>query len=127
MEKKQFGTLLMGVIGGLVFALGMCMCLIAEWNMVNPGIAVGCVGGLLLIATVIRCRKLAGMEPIHVSIKRIGKILYAFFAALVFGAGMCMTMVLEGMMVQGIIVGIVGIVLLLCLIPMCLGFKKTEA
>ncbi len=127
MEKKHFGTLLMGVVGGLVFALGMCMCLIAEWNMTKPGIAVGCVGGLLLIATVFRCRKLAGMEPIHVSIKLIGKILYAFFAALVFGVGMCMTMVLEGMMIQGILVGIVGIVLLIFLIPMCLGFKKTEA
>lgn len=127
MEKKHFGTLLMGVAGGLIFALGMCMCLIAEWNMAKPGIAVGCVGGFLLIATVIRCRRLAGLEPIHVGIKLIGKILYAVFAALVFGVGMCMTMVLEGMMVQGILVGIVGILLLIFVIPMCLGFKKTEA
>lgn len=127
MEKKQFGTLLMGVVGGLIFALGMCMCLIAEWNMAKPGIAAGCMGGLLLVATVIRCRKLAGLEPIHVSMKVIGKILYAVFAALVFGAGMCMTMVFDGMLVQGILVGIVGIVLLIFVIPMCLGFKKTEA
>lgn len=37
-----------------------------------------------------------------------------------------MTMAFEGMMLQGIIVGIVGIVLLLCLIPMCFGWKNTN-
>lgn len=117
----------MGVIGGLVFGLGMCMCLIAEWNLMKPGIAVGAVGGVLLLATVVRCRKLAGCEPIRVSIKLIGKVLYALVAALVLGAGMCMTMVYEGLMLPGIVVGIVGIVLLLGLIPMCIGFKKAEA
>lgn len=59
--------------------------------------------------------------------KHFGTLLMGVVGGLVFALGMCMTMVLEGMMVQGIIVGIVGIVLLLCLIPMCLGFKKTEA
>jgi hypothetical protein len=44
------------------------------------------------------------------------------FAALVLGVGMCMIMVWN-MMLPGIAVGIVGIVLLLMLIPMCLGLK----
>lgn len=34
-----------------------------------------------------------------------------------------MIMVFEGMMIPGIIVGVVGIALLLCLIPMCVGLK----
>lgn len=37
-----------------------------------------------------------------------------------------MTMVFENMMIPGIIVGIVGIVLLICLIPMCVGFKDSS-
>ncbi len=30
MEKKNFVALVMGVVGGLLFALGMCMCLLPE-------------------------------------------------------------------------------------------------
>lgn len=49
--------------------------------------------------------------------KKIGGMLFAL--------GMCMTMVFDGMIIPGIIVGIVGIALLLCLIPMCVGFKES--
>jgi len=41
----------------------------------------------------------------------------------VLGVGMCMVMVWEGLLVWGIIVGIIGILLLLCLIPVCKGLK----
>lgn len=51
---------------------------------------------------------------------------YAIFAFLVFGLGMCMVMVFEGMMIWGILVGIIGIVLLLCLIPMFFGWKDSK-
>ena len=39
------------------------------------------------------------------------------------GTGMCMTM-LWGMLVPGVAVGFAGIVLLLCLIPLCRGIKE---
>jgi hypothetical protein len=42
--------------------------------------------------------------------------------AIVLGVGMCMSMIWN-MMIPGIIVGIVGIVLLLCLIPVIKGLK----
>ena len=51
-----------------------------------------------------------------------GKVLYGVFAALVLGVGMCMILV-WGLLLPGIGVGIAGIVLLLMLIPMCLGLK----
>ena len=35
-----------------------------------------------------------------------------------FAIGMCMVMVFEGMMIYGIVVGVVGNALLLCLVPM---------
>ena len=38
MEKKSFVTLVMGVVGGLLFSLGMCMGLLPEWNMFNVGV-----------------------------------------------------------------------------------------
>ena len=126
MEKKTFITLIMSVIGGMLFSLGMCMCLIPEWGTFNEGIVLGVVGAVELLATWITYRKMSGKKAIKLNAKIVGKVIYGLFAAIVFGVGMCMTMVFEGMMIPGILVGIVGIVLLLCLIPMCVGFKESN-
>jgi len=32
MKKQTFISILVGVVGGLLFSLGMCMCLLPEWN-----------------------------------------------------------------------------------------------
>lgn len=126
MEKKSFITLIMAVIGGMLFSLGMCMCLIPEWGTFNQGVVLGAVGAVVLVATWIVYRKMSGKEPIKLNAKIIGKVVYGIFAALVFGVGMCMTMVFENMMIPGIVVGIIGIVLLLGLIPMCVGLKDSS-
>lgn len=47
---------------------------------------------------------------------------YGIAGALLFGIGMCLTMVWSHM-VAGIVTGIVGIVVLLCLIPFIKGLK----
>jgi hypothetical protein len=126
MEKKNFITLVLGTVGGLLFALGMCMCLLPEWNMFQAGVVCAAIGLVILLITVIAYRKMSGKAPIKVNIKVIGKVLYGVFSALVLGAGMSMIMAFEGMMIPGIIVGIVGIVMLLFLIPMCVGLKDSK-
>ena len=35
MKKSTFGAMIAGTVGGLLFALGMCMTLIPEWNMAD--------------------------------------------------------------------------------------------
>lgn len=126
MEKKNFIILIMSVIGGMLFSLGMCMCLIPEWGTFNQGVVLGVIGAVELLITWIVYRKMSGKQPMKLNIKIVGKVIYGIFAALVFGVGMCMTMVFENMMIPGIVVGIVGIVLLLCLIPMCVGLKDSN-
>lgn len=126
MEKKTFITLIMSVIGGLLFSLGMCMCLLPEWGVFNQGVVLGVIGAVVLLVTWLMYRKLSGKEPIKLNVKIVGKVTYGIFAAIVFGLGMCMVMAFEGMIIPGIIVGIVGIILLLCLIPMCIGFKDSS-
>lgn len=126
MEKKNFITLVMSVIGGMLFALGMCMCMLPEWGAFHQGVVLGVIGVVELLITWIVYRKMSGKQPVKVNAKLIGKVIYGIFAAIVFGVGMCMTMVFEGMMIPGIIVGIVGIVLLLFLIPMCIGLKDSR-
>ena len=123
MSKKNFVSLIFGVIGVVMFALGMCMCLIPEWNAFQSGVACGVIGaGTLLVLVLVR-RKMDGKAPIKLSAKTIGTVLFAIVGALVFGTGMCMTMVWEGMMFPGIIIGLIGILLLICLIPMIKGFQ----
>lgn len=122
MKKKDFVTLIMSTVGGILFALAMCMALIPEWGAMRPGIVVGAVGAVVLLAMVLVRRKMSGKPAIVFNGKAIGITLLGVAGAIILGVGMCMTMI-WGMMVPGIIVGIVGIVALLCLIPVVKGLK----
>lgn len=122
MKKKDFVTLLMSTVGGILFALGMCMALLPEWGAMAQGIVIGAVGLVVLAVMFMVRRKMDGKPAIVFNGKAIATTLFGVLATVVFGVGMCMVMVWE-MMVPGIIVGIIGIVLLLCLIPICKGLK----
>ena len=122
MKKKDFVTLLMSTVGGILFALGMCMALLTEWGAMAQGVVIGAVGLVVLAVMLLVRRKMDGKPAIVFNGKAIAITLFGVLATVVFGVGMCMVMVWE-MMVPGIIVGIVGIVLLLCLIPICKGLK----
>ena len=123
MKKSSFVAMILGTIGGILFALGMCMALITEWNARQPGIVLGVLGVAVLLIMLLVWRKMENKEPIHLSGKAIGTVLLGILGALVLGVGMCLTMV-WGRMLVGILVGIVGIVLLLCLISMAKGIKS---
>ena len=124
MTKKNFITLILSTIGGILFAIGMCMCLLPEWNAFTQGVVVAVIGAVVLVAMVVIRRKMEG-KPVVVKLsgKTIGGILLGIVGTLTLGVGMCMVMVWEGLMIWGIIVGVVGIILLLCLIPLCKGLK----
>lgn len=122
MKKKNFVTLLMSTVGGILFALGMCMVLLTEWNVMKQGIVIGAAGAIVLLAMLLVRRKMDGKPAIAWSEKTVGIALLGLAGALVLGVGMCMTMVWD-MMVPGILIGIVGIVLLLCLIPVVKGLE----
>lgn len=121
MKKSTFVNLIIGSIGGLLFALGMCMCLLPEWNAFNIGVVCTAIGFVSLLAQSVVAWLRSGRK-IKINWKIAGKVLYGVFASLVLGVGMCMIMVWN-LMLPGILVGIVGIVLLLMLIPMFLGLK----
>lgn len=123
MSKKNFISLILGTIGGVLFALGMCMAMIPEWNAFTQGVVVGCIGAVILVVMLIVRRKMEG-KPVIIKLsgKTIGTIVLGVAGALVLGVGMCMVMVWD-MLVWGVVVGLVGIVLLLCLIPLIKGIQ----
>lgn len=123
MKKENFFTLIFSVVGGMLFALGMCMCLLPEWDAFTAGVILAAIGGAVLIATFIARRVVLGKPAVKVNWKIVGKTAFGVFGALILGVGMSMIMAFEGLLIPGIIVGLVGLVLLLCLIPMCVGLK----
>ncbi|MBD5546262.1 MAG: hypothetical protein HDQ97_02480 [Lachnospiraceae bacterium] len=122
MKKSTFVSMILGTIGGILFALGICMTLIPEWNAFKPGVIMGVLGAVVLLVMVLVWRKMENKAPIKLSGKTIGATLIGIAGALLLGVGMCLTMVWSNMVV-GIIVGIVGIIVLLCLIPFVKGLK----
>ncbi|MFV0353098.1 MAG: hypothetical protein ACK5JF_12455 [Oscillospiraceae bacterium] len=124
MKKKNFVSMLLGTIGGILFALGMCMCLLPQWNAFTPGIVVAAIGLLVLIVMLLIRRKMEGKPAVAINAKAVGTIVLGIVGALVLGVGMCMTMVWSGLMIPGIAVGSVGIILLICLVPMYKGLHQ---
>lgn len=122
MKKSNFVALILGTIGMVFFALGMCMALIPEWNMFQQGVIAGAAGLVMLLITLIVWRRMEGKEPIKVNGKTVGCIILSVFGALLFGIGMCLSMVF-GKMVLGIVIGLAGIIALLMLIPLTVGLK----
>lgn len=122
MKKSNFAAMILGTIGGVLFALGMCMCLILEWNAFKQGLIVGIIGVIVLLITILIWRRMENKEPIRLSGKIIGGLLIGIIGALLLGIGMCLVMVWSNL-ILGIAIGIVGIAALLCLIPFIKGLE----
>ena len=122
MKKSSFVAMLMGTVSVVLFALGMCMALIPEWGAFLPGIVSGCVGLLLGVITVIVWRKMEHKVPIRFSAKTVFAAVVGVVGALALGIGMCFCMVWNKMVI-GIVLGLIGIAILLCLIPLTKGLQ----
>lgn len=122
MKKSSFVAMVLGTVSVVLFALGMCMATIPEWNAFRPGIIFGCVGLVLGLITLIIWRKMEHKQPIRMNGKTVLTVIVGAVGALALGVGMCFSMV-WGKLVIGIVIGIVGIVVLLCLIPLTKSIK----
>lgn len=122
MKKSNFVALVLGTVSGLLFALGMCMALLPEWNLFTQGVVLGSVGVVLGIITVIIWRKMEKKPAFKLNAKTVVAIIIGIVGALALGLGLCMCLVWEAF-VSGVLVGVLGIVILLCIIPVVYGLK----
>ena len=119
MKKETLLEIILGTIGGLVFAIGMCMCLIPEWDLFTAGVIVTIIGFIILLCIIPIYRK---EHPRKISVKKTdwGLVLtwgVGVVGALIMGFGMSKIMVgsPEAMdMIIGMITGVVG--LLICVL-----------
>ncbi len=122
MKKSSFVALVLGTVSGVLFALGMCMALLPEWDAFREGVIFGAVGLVLGVITIFIWRKMEGKAPIRFHLKNILFTAFGVVGAVVLGLGMCFCMVGENI-VLGTVIGLAGLVMLLALIPMTKGLK----
>ena len=112
----------MGTVSGMLFALGMCMALLPEWNAFITGVIFGVISIVLSIITTLIWCKMENKKMPKLNGKNVLRILYAVVAVLILGGGMCLCLVWQEF-VWGTLVGLIGIVMLIALIPMIKGIK----
>ena len=122
MKKSSFVALILGTVGGVLFALGMCMALLPEWNSFTEGVIFGSLGILIGIITFFVWCKMEKKQLPKLSGKNVLRTIYGIAATLILGLGMCMCLVWQ-QIVWGTLVGLLGIVMLIALIPMIKGIK----
>ena len=122
MKKSSFMALIMGTVSGVLFALGMCMALLPEWNAFKEGVIFGSIGIVLGIITALIWCKMENKKLPQMNVKNVLRALYAVIDALILGVGMCLCLVWE-QIIWGTLVGLLGIVMLIALIPMIKGIK----
>ena len=115
MKKETLLEIILGTIGGLIFAIGMCMCLLPEWNLFVPGVVTTIVGFIVLLFIIPIYRK---EHPKKVRGEINWGIVLTFVigivGSLIMGFGMSKVMVGEAStadMLVGIITGVVGLVI----------------
>lgn len=113
MKKETLIEIIFGTIGGLTFAIGMCMCLIPGWNLFTPGVVTAIIGTIILLA-IIPIYKEANPPKEHKRInwRNVAFIVLGIAGTLIMGYGM--TRIMTGDTTQidyivGIVVGIIGL------------------
>lgn len=122
MKKSNFVALILGTVSGVLFALGMCMALLPEWNAFGTGVAMGGAGIVLGLITLMVWCKMEGKKFPKMNAGNILRTIYSVIAVLVLGTGMALCLVAEKI-VLGTLIGLLGIIMLIALIPMIKGIK----
>ena len=118
MKKETLLQIILGTIGGLVFAIGMCMCLIPEWNLFTGGVITSAVGIVILLCIIpIYKKDKPKKTPKKTDWGLVLTFIVGIVGSLIMGFGMSKIMV-EGStqadMILGLITGVVG--LLICIL-----------
>ena len=131
MKRETLLEIILGTIGGLIFAIGMCMCLLPEWNLFTQGVVVAIIGFIILLCIIPVYRK---EHPKKVSNKKTdwGLVLtwiIGVVGSLIMGFGMSNVMVGEAStsdMLVGIITGVVGLIICVLNYPIYAYIKNDK-
>lgn len=128
MKKETLLEIILGTIGGLIFAIGMTMTSLPEWNLLKAGIVVAVVGFIVLLCIIPVYRK---SHPKKAHGKVNWGIVFTWMigviGALIMGFGMSKVMVGDPSktdLLIGISTGIVGLLICVLNYPIYSYLKK---
>ena len=130
MKKETLLEIILGTIGGLVFAIGMCMCLLPEWDMFTAGVVVAIIGFVILLSIIPIYRKSHPKKkrgPINLGIVFTWTI--GVVGSLIMGFGMSRILVGDASktdMIVGLITGIVGLIICVLNYPIYANIKNPK-
>lgn len=130
MKKETLLQIILGTVGGLIFPIGMCMCLLPEWNMFVPGVVTTIVGIIILLSIIVIYRK-NHPKTIHKEIDWgvLCPWIIGTVGALIMGFGMSKILVENTStsdMVVGLITGIVGLIICVLVYPIYAYIKNPK-
>lgn len=123
MKLSSFVSMILGTVSGMLFALGMCMCLVPEFGSFKVGVIFGVIGLVLGLITFFVWRKMENKAPIKFNGKKISFAVFGVLGALVLGVGMCFCLVWDNLLL-GCVIGFAGIIMLVSLVPIVKGIKR---
>ena len=132
MKKETLLEIILGTIGGLVFAIGMCMCLLPEWNMFTAGVITTIIGFVILLCIIpvyksSHPKKEKEQKPINWGIVLTWTV--GVVGALIMGFGMSKILVGNAStpdMIVGLITGVVGLVICVLNYPVYAYIKSNK-
>lgn len=130
MKKETLLEIILGTVGGLIFAIGMCMCLLPEWNLFTAGVVTAIIGFIILLCIIPIYRKEHPRKP-HGPINW-GIVLtwtIGVVGSLIMGFGMSKIMVGDASksdMLVGIITGVVGLIICVLNYPVYSYIKSNK-
>ena len=132
MKKETLLEIILGTIGGLVFAIGMCMCLLPEWNMFTAGVITTIIGFIILLGIIpvyksSHPKKVKENKQINWGIVLTWTV--GIVGALIMGFGMSKILVGNAStsdMIVGLITGVVGLVICVLNYPVYAYIKSNK-
>ena len=132
MKKETLLEIILGTIGGLIFAIGMCMCLLPEWNMFKVGVITTIIGFVILLC-IIPVYKAAhpkkAKTPKQINWRIVLTWTVGVIGSLIMGFGMSKILVGNAStadMIVGIITGGVGLVICVLNYPVYAYIKSNK-
>ena len=132
MKKETLLEIILGTIGGLVFAIGMCMCLLPEWNMFTAGVVTTIIGFIILLCIIPVYRSAHPKkvkENKHINWGIVLTWTVGVVGALIMGFGMSKILVGNAStadMIVGLITGVVGLVICVLNYPVYAYIKSNK-